>query len=66
MENITGKQGATTYLNEITEVNLYEIREPPCDVLFCERDLYECCMHLMCRITSCNVCVKSKFYVCVT
>ena len=51
-KNITRKQGATTCLNEITEVNPYEICEPPCDVLFCERDLYECCMHLMCRIRS--------------
>ena len=66
MENITGKQCATTCLNEIIEVNIYEIREPPYDVLFCESDLYECCMHLMCKIRSCNVCVKSKFYVCVT
>ena len=41
MENIMGKQGATTCLNEITEVNLNEFREPPCDVLFCKRDLYK-------------------------
>ena len=58
MENITGKQGATTCQNEITEVNLNEIWEPPYDVLFYKCDLYECCMHLMCRIRSCNVCEK--------
>ena len=52
-------------LNEITEVNLYEICEPPCDVLFCECDLYECCMHLMCRIRSC-MCVLKVNFMCVS